>query len=82
MKLNKLKLKDFHEMNDMEMKNVVGGWSTTGDGEGVTGDGDCSMHCYDGTVISVSACSATSNCDGHGGAQNCNGVSGSSCLDA
>lgn len=30
-KLNKIKLNDFHEMNEMEMKNVVGGSGSAGD---------------------------------------------------
>lgn len=43
--------------------------------------GTCSMHCFNGTVISVSSCNDTSNCSNHGGAQNCNGTSGSECLN-
>lgn len=64
MKLSKLKLKDFHEMNASEMKNVVGGWldnTTPGEG-GVTVDGtlaDCSATCSDGTTVSITDCTGT-----------------------
>lgn len=70
-KLSKLSLKNISEMTDQEMKLIVGG----------SGSGTCSMHCFDGTVISVSSCNDTSNCSNHGGAQNCNGTSGSECLN-
>jgi|GEM_PF-4073209 len=70
-KLRKLSLRNISGMTEQEMKLVVGG----------SASGNCSMHCYDGTVIDVSSCSDTSKCSNHGGAQNCNGTSGSSCLN-
>lgn len=47
-KLSKLKLKEFHEMSDSEMKSIVGG----GNGRAT----NCSTTCADGTTIQITNC--------------------------
>lgn len=41
-KLKKIKLKEFFEMNDVAMKNVVGGYLNIG--------GECFLYCQDGSI--------------------------------
>ncbi len=71
-KLGKIKLQNAVVLEDTEMKTIHGGSG---------GSGNCSLHCIDGTVHSVTSCSSSNACEGHGGKQNCNGAGGSSCLN-
>lgn len=62
-KLTKLKLKDFREMSDFEMKNVLGGSGSFDDGgTGVIGGGsgveatNCSTQCRNGSTVEIKNC--------------------------
>lgn len=61
-KLSKLNLKDFREMSDSEMKNVIGGYLDPWDGGGtgnIEGGGsgtNCSTECSDGTTVEIKNC--------------------------
>lgn len=73
--MKKINLKGISDiLSEKELKNVMGGSGY--------GSKDCFMHCYDGTVISVSKCSDRTPCVSHGGVQNCNGVVGASCINS
>ena len=67
-KLSKLKLKEFREMNDSEMKNVVVGYLDPWDGGGtgnLEGGGSgveatsCSTTCSNGTTVAIDNCIGT-----------------------
>ncbi|MFT4071643.1 MAG: TIGR04149 family rSAM-modified RiPP [Dysgonamonadaceae bacterium] len=52
-KLSKLNLNDYHEMNSMDMKNVIGGTggTGTGTGTGINGEYTYSDHVLETTYI-------------------------------
>lgn len=65
-KLSKLKLKEFREMSDFEMKQVLGGFGDFGGGgtgnlEGGSGveATSCSTECPDGTTVAITDCIGT-----------------------
>lgn len=65
-KLSKLKLQEFREMSDFEMKHVLGGSGSFDDGgTGLIGGGSgveatsCSTECPDGTTVEITDCIGT-----------------------
>lgn len=69
-KLSKLKLKEFREMSDFEMKQVLGGFGDfEGGGSGVTHN--CDLICTNGLSFKAYDCdeaSSASACEYYGGA--------------
>ena len=57
-KLSEIKLNDFYEMDEMEMRNIVGGSGSCDDG---SGSGQCAFKCNDVTVRWLDKCPETAS---------------------